>query len=72
MDSIHSTKFSCLNAPNNVLIAVMAQKLGNLNSSSSTRVVATSASEKGYDALYYTKAALAGGICAGLTHASLT
>jgi len=40
-------------------------------SKSSNKVMATSAKETVYDVAYYTKAALAGGICCGITHGAL-
>lgn len=51
--------------PQNVALEAMSQKVQN------PRVMATSAGETKYDINYYTKAALAGGICCGITHGAL-
>ena len=57
--------FRSLMVPQNVALEAMSQKVQN------PRVMATSAGETKYDVNYYTKAALAGGICCGITHGAL-
>jgi hypothetical protein len=57
--------FRTLMVPQNVVFNHLAA------SQPSNKVMATSAKETKYDVAYYTKAALAGGICCGITHGAL-
>jgi hypothetical protein len=52
---------------NNISMSKRVQEL----SSQKSRVMATSAAHTTYDLNYYTKAALAGGICCAITHGAL-
>lgn len=53
--------------PKNVIVNHLAMSKTIENK----RVVATSAKKTNYDLDYYTKAALAGGICCAITHGAL-
>ena len=57
--------FSSLSAP----YSFIAQSV--LKSSRDKEILASSASSKNYDLMYYLKGALAGGICCSITHGAL-
>ena len=58
--------FRSLVAPSNSIFMGLSSK-----KESNGKIVATSAPGKKYDIMYYTKAALAGGICCSITHGAL-
>ena len=65
--------FQALMLPQQVLWQELLRKQFQFQSQHEKRksMVATS-TRKGYDLEYYVKAALAGGICTGITHGALT
>lgn len=58
--------FQTLMLPKNVVVNHISQRVAEKRG-----IIATSAAGTKYDIMYYTKAALAGGICCAITHGAL-